>query len=763
CGLGQYELRLNGDKVGDHVMDPGWTDYAKTCLYSTYNVTKQVRGGKNCLGVMLGNGMYHERGERYWKFIGSYGSPKMILCMQIDYEDGTTERIDSDDTWRVATGPITLSSIYGGEDYDARLQQPGWDRPGFDDKNWRKVTLVDGPGGRLVAQSAPPIKIIKIFGPKKVTEPKPGVFVYDLGQNLSGWPKVSVKGPAGASVKITPAEVLEKNGLADQKGSGTPCYFTYTLKGKGTETWHPQFTYYGFRYLQVEAAAPADQADGDKPIVLKIEGQFIRCSAARAGTFACSNPLMNRIYDLIDWSIGSNLQSVLTDCPHREKLGWLEVAHLMGPSIMYNYDVSGLYAKISHDTIDSQNPNGLVPTIAPQYVVFSKMFTESPAWGSAALIVPWQLYQWYGDRRVLKDCYGTMKRYVDYLGSRSQDHIVAHGLGDWYDFPSVKGHNGYAQLTPVSLVDTAMYYEDTRILADTAALLGKTEDARHYKELAETIRKAFNRALFNTKTGQYVAGMPIVPNEVRNKANERLCDPKTNRYTLASQTSQAIPLALGMVESGRVDDVFGHLVADVGRQEHLTAGDVGHRYVLLALAAGGRNDLVYKMHNRTNNPGYGWQLEQGLTSLGEAWDGRSVASMNHCMLGHLQEWFHAELLGIKCDPQTIAYKKIIIRPQVLGDLRWARGEYDSIRGKIAVDWRIEGKTLTLKVTIPANTSATVHVPTSDADKILESGRPAAEVEGIKLIGTTDGAAKYEVGSGCYVFRSPLSDFPPPGK
>ena len=726
CGLGQYELRLNGGKLGDHVLDPGWTNYRKTCLYATYDVTEQTRQGDNCLGVMLGNGMYRVGGGRYVKFTGSFGPPKMILQLRLDFTDGTTSRIASDEDWRIAPGPITFSCIFGGEDYDARLEVPGWDQPGFDDSVWQAATVLDGPGGELVAQSAPPIKVIQAIQPADVSEPAPGLFVYDLGQNFSGRPKVSIKGPAGATVRITPAELLDEKGLANQSASGGPSYFSYTLKGEGIETWHPQFTYYGFRYLQVEGAVPESAPAGDKPVLVKIEGQFTRSSAPRVGRFACSNELFNRIYELVDWAIGSNMQSVLTDCPHREKLGWLEVAHLMGPSIMFNYDVASLYTKITRDTSESQLPSGLVPDIAPEYVVFTVGFRDSPEWGSAAVILPWQLYRWYGDRRVLAERYPTMKRYVDYLGSRAEGHIVSHGLGDWADF--VKGGGvGASQLTPTSLTATAIYYRDVVILARTATILEKPDDAEHYAALAQEIRDAFNRTLF---------------------------DPQTNRYASGSQTSQAMPLVLGLVDPKRVDPVFANLVGELQERDYITAGDVGFRFLLRALAEQGRSDLIYEQNNRNTLPGYGYQIQQGATSLTEAWDGRHVVSHNHCMLGHIQEWFHADLLGIQQDRQSVAFERIVIRPRIVGDLRWARGAYDSIRGTIAVDWQLDGKMLTLKVTVPANTSATIHVPTSDATKVLESGQPAAEAASVTPAGTGDNAAVYHVESGEYVFTAP---------
>ena len=757
CGLGHYELRLNGRKVGEDVLDPGWTDYRKTCLYSSYDVTGLIGSGRNCLGVMLGNGMFHERGWRYVKFVGSFGSPQMILRLKVDFTDGTSQVVASDEAWRVVRGPIVFSSIFGGEDYDGRLERPGWDRVGYDDSGWEKVTVVEGPGGRLRAASAPAIRVIETFSPVAVTEAVPGVFVYDLGQNFSGWPKISVRGPSGATVRIVPSEVLDRDGLVDSRGWGCApgekrhlTYFTYTLKGEGIETWHPQFSYYGFRYLQVEGAVPEGKPGGDLPVVVSIEGQFTRSSSDRVGSFVCSNDLMNTIHRLVDWALGSNLQSIITDCPQREKLGWLEIAHLTAPSTMYSYDAAALYAKVAHDTIDAQQPNGMVPTTAPEYSVFSTEFRDTPEWGSAAVVIPWLLYRWYGDRRVLTECYPAMKRYVDYLTSRARDYIVSYGLGDWSDFPNVEEHMGWAQLTPLSVTGTCIYFHDVSILAQAAELLGKPQEARAYAALAEDIRRAFNRALFNPETNLYACGTKVVPHEVRHDYNRALFDPATDRYVGGSQTSQAMPLALGMVDSDRAEAVLANLVAMVEGQRYVTSGDVGHRFLLRALADGGRSDLVFRLHSRTTGFGYGFQIAQGCTALAEAWDGRHCASMNHGMLGHIQEWFHGDVLGIGAAADAVAFDRIVLRPQVVGDLTWARGHYDSIRGRIAVDWRVDGGWLTLAVTIPANTTAAVCVPTTDAAGVREGGIPADQAEGVTPIG----GARYEIASGRYVFTAP---------
>ena len=720
CGLGFDEVRLNGRKVGDHVLDPGWTNYRKTCLYSTYDVTANIALGRNALGVMLGNGMYNVTGGRYIKFTGSFGPPKLILQLHLEYSDGTSADIGTDETWRVAASPITFSCIYGGEDYDARLEQSGWDKPGFDDKVWQAAAVVDGPGGKLRSQSAPPIKVMKTFKPVKVTEPGPGVYVYDLGQNFSGWPQIKVKGPAGAQVKLIPAELLNPKGFADQAGSGGPCYFLYTLKGDGEETWHPKFTYYGFRYVQVEGATTETAQTAGKPVPLELEGQFVHSSAKVVGEFSCSNPLFNKIHDIILAAVRSNMQSVDTDCPHREKLGWLEVPHLLGPAIMSNFDVATFYTKISDDTAEAQLDNGLVPDIAPEYTVFDGGFRDSPEWGSAAVIVPWLTWRQYGDRKVLEDHYDCMKRYVDYLGTKSKDLIVSHGLGDWCDFGPAP--YGPSQHTPIPLTATAMYFYDAQIVAETARLLGKTTDAEKYAKLAGDIREAFNRAFFHADTGQYATG---------------------------SQASNAIPLVLGLVEPKRAADVLESLVKDVrARGNHLTAGDIGHRFLVQALNQGGRSDVVFDMTNQRDVPSYGSQIEQGATSLTEVWDPKRGFSQNHCMLGHIEEWFYNGLAGIQLDSRTVGFRTFVIKPQVVGDITWVKAHYDSIHGRIVSEWKRENGTLVMDVTVPPNTTATVYVP-ADKDKTVTVDDGADP--SIAPTRRDAAAAVYDVGSGKHRF------------
>ena len=611
CGMGFHEVHLNGRKVGDCVLEPGWTNYRKSRRYSTYDVTKQLVQGHNALGVMLGNGMYNVVGGRYTKFTGSFGPPMLIVQLHIDYADGTSSAIVSDNSWKVAEGPIRFSCIYGGEDYDARKEIAGWDTPGFDDSAWKTATNAVDPGAKLVAESAPPIKVMDEFKPIKVTQPKPGVFVYDLGQNHSGFPQLSVQGPAGATVKMIPGELLEANGLVRQTQSGTPVWFAYTLGGSGREDWRPRFSYYGYRYVQIEGGVPegTPNAPAELPRILDLKGLFVHCSAETVGHFTCSNPKINRVHGIIDAAILSNLQSVLTDCPHREKLGWLEVSHLLAGGVMFNYDLPAFYAKICDDMREAQTADGLVPDIAPEYTVFSGGFRDSPEWGSAYVIDPWHVYQMYGDATVLTKHYEGMKRYVAYLGGKAKAHIVSHGLGDWADY----GPNppGESQLTSHGVTATAVYYQDITLLEQMARLLGKQKDAEKYAKLAGEVRAAFNKAFFHADT---------------------------NRYDRNSQTGNAMPLALGLVSDDRRTPVLENLVNVLRTNgNRVNAGDIGFMYVVHALLDAGRSDVLYDVVCQEEGPGYIWQLKKGATAMTETWDCYPNWSQNHCMLGHVEE------------------------------------------------------------------------------------------------------------------------------
>jgi hypothetical protein len=739
CGLGQYEFSLNGKKVGDDLLTPGWTKYDRTCLYDTRDITTYLKRGKNAVGLELASGMYNVPATRfkppgYQRY--SFGPLQAIAQIRLEYADGSVEIIDTDTNWRVAPGPIVSSSIYSGEDFDARRAQKGWNRIKFDDSKWPSAQIVNGPGGGLKGLScaAPPIRLFEIHQPVSSRAFTNGDLLFDLGQNAAHVPKISVTGPAGSKVRVIPSEL--GNGLASQGSMGeqrrSAIWCDFTKATDGVETWSPKFFYIGCRYLAVERF-PA-KGETQLPAVKSVAGIVVQSASEPVGEFECSNPLFNRIRALVRWAQRSNMMSVMTDCPQREKRGWLEEDHLNGPALRYEFNLAQLFTKMMNDTADSQLANGLVPTTAPEYTIFRDkgqtgdergIFGDSPEWGSAFLLVPWQQYQFDGDLDLLRRHYDGMKRYVDYLASRATNHIVNYGLGDWYDIGPKPP--GIAQLTPISLTAAAFYYYDTWILAQTAALLGKPDEAKQFETRAAEIRTAFN---------------------------EKIYDATNHRYATGSQTANAIPLVMNLCDPTNRAAVLDAIVRDIRvRGNALTAGDVGYRYLLLALAEGGRSDVIFDMNNQSEKPGYGFQLKKGATSLTEAWDAGRGSSQNHFMLGQIQEWFYHDVAGIGGDPAGPGFKKIIIRPQPVGDLTWARASYDSIRGKITSDWKRAGGKFTLNVTIPANTTATVFIPAASVETVTEGGQPAAQSGGVKFLRMENDRAVFEIQSGIFTFRS----------
>ncbi|EHQ30823.1 alpha-L-rhamnosidase [Mucilaginibacter paludis DSM 18603] len=715
-GLGHFEMNLNGKKVGDHFLDAGWVDYQKQALYVSFDITGQIKPGKNAVGVLLGNGFYFTPSGRYRKLTVAYGYPKMICRLLIQYTDGTSADLVSDTSWKATPGPITFSAIYGGEDYDATKEQTGWDQPSFNDKSWSNAIVVSGPKV-LNAQNMEPVKIFNVFTPQKATQIKAGEWVYDLGQNASGIPQISVKGNRGDTVIITPSELLDQDSLVTQKNTGRSHYYRYILKGEGEETWQPRFTYYGFRYLQVNLSA-SKNSSGDLPKIVNIQGLHTRNSAARVGDFSCSSDLFNRTNTLIDWSIKSNMVSILTDCPHREKLGWLEEDHLMGNSLQYNYDIAALCKKIINDMKDAQTPDGLIPEIAPEFTVFDGGFRDSPEWGSNCVLLPWYVYQWYGDKQVLADSYPMMIRYMEYLAKQANNHILSQGLGDWYDIGPK--HPGVSQLTPKGITATAFYYYDLCLLSDIARLLNKPADIKNYTQLAAVVKQAFNNQFFNKETKQYGSG---------------------------SQTANAIAVYMKLVNPDDKAAVVENIVKDLrSRNNSLTAGDIGYRYLLKVLEDEGRSDVIFDMNNHADVPGYGYQLAKGATALTESWQALPSVSNNHFMLGHLMEWFYAGLAGIRPADDVVAYKKIVIRPEIVGDITSANGSYHSVYGSIKSEWVKKDKELDLTVEIPANTTALVYLPVQGASQIIRNGKRMPHVK-IEIA-----RALVNIGSGVYHFK-----------
>ncbi len=727
-GLGHYEASLNGAKVGNEFLAPGWTLYSKTCLYNIHNVTQLLHEGPNALGVIVGNGFFNINREYYRKLVIAFGSPMVKLKLQLEYEDGRVESIISNSDWKTSASPITFSSIYGGEQYDAQLEQDGWDQPGFAENGWKPVVMPDGPDGALKPELASPLQVMQEFSAVKIIQPKPGIYVYDFGQNVSGILRLKTRGEKGKQIRLLPGELLDKNGLINQKASGEPYLLAYTLKGHGEEKWQPRFTYYGARYVQVEGGVPSGESPSPSnlPLLLNLQLLHTRYAGAETGSFQCSNDLFNRIFELIRWGIRGNLASVPTDCPHREKLGWLEQAYLMGPSIFYNYDIYGLYQKLIGDILDSALPNGLAPDIAPEFVPFEEGFRDSPEWGSAAVILPWLMYRWYGDTVAMDRAYPVMTAYVGYLRGKSQGGILSHGLGDWFDLgPKPPGPS---QLTPMGLTATAIYYHDLDLLSQMAKILGKEEDARKYQAQAAGIKQTFNEAFFDATSGVYATG---------------------------SQTSQAMPYCLGLAPEDSREKVVENLVQSIRKNGNaLTAGDIGFHFVLKALEEGGYSPVIFDMNSRSDVPGYGFQLAKGATSLTESWAAREDVSNNHMMLGHLMEWLFSGLAGIRQDKDSTGFRTIVIAPQPVGDIQWTRAKFDSPRGIILSDWKREGARFELKVHIPIGCKAVVALPARRLEDVMESGRPAQESEMVRGIGVREETAQFEIGSGEYDFVVP---------
>ncbi len=703
AGLGQYSAELNDAMVAPDGLHQAWTDYRKTVTFDTWDVKRMLRPGRNRLKVMLGNGMYNvqQTEGRYTKFAGSFGAPMMIAELQVWYADGASEVIASDGSWQAAHGRTVFSSAYGGEDFDARRMED----------DWGEVRVVDGPRGELVSAIAPDVRAARMPGAPVVKAVGEGKVVYDFGQNVAGRPRIKVRGPAGAKLILRPGELLNPDGTVSQKSSGEPQWWSYTLRGGADEVWEPGFGYYGFRYVQAEWV-------GGEGKVLAMEAERVTSNSAVTGRFESSNALLNKIHRLIVEAMYNNEVSLFTDCPHREKLGWIEETHLIASGLMFNNDLRGLYAATVKNIADAQREDGMVPTIAPQYTQFGPkypVYDDSPEWGSASILAAWRAYGFYGDKSLLERNYGVMQRYVRYLEGRAENGIVAYGLGDWYDVGDWEP--GFSHLTTIGVTGTLMLYEDVVVMQKIAALLHRDDDAVRYKALAAKEQAAFNGRFWNAEKGCYDTG---------------------------SQTASAMPLALGVVPADKRAAALEHVIADIrAHRDHVTTGEVGYPYLLRLLMQEGRDDLILAMMLRSDPPSYGSQLARGATALTEAWDANPKNSQDHFMLGGAEEWFYRGLGGIDFDMSR--EERIVIRPAMPVGVDWIRCGFRSRLGKIESDWRRAGGSVTMAVTVPAG--ALVYVPSvKDVEGLDAAG---GRVRSLRVEG---GSTVYRVRAGRYRFR-----------
>jgi len=706
-GLGYYELSCNGQRVGDRVLSPAKSNYRKWVLYDTYDVTAQLRPGKNALGVMLGNGWFNPS-KKWWEpyRLQWFGAKRALVQLHLEYTDGSSQVITSDGSWRTAPGPVLASSVYDGEMYDATQERPGWDEPAFSDSAWRPANVVEPPGGVLVSQLMPPIRVIEHLKPVALTNPKPGVYVFDLGQNFSGWVRLSVAGPRGRRITLRYAEDLLPDGNIDVKSNERALATdVYVMSGKGLERYEPRFTFHGFRYVEV-AGFPG------VPKLENVLGCVVHTACEGTGEFTCDNELINRIHRATRWAQRSNLMGYPMDCPQRdERLGWFGDAAVSMEEAMFNFEMPLFYRQWLDGIRFNQNEmNGDISIVSPRPYIPDE---PDPTWSSAYVLMTWQYYLHYGDRQFLAQEFDAMKRYVDYLGTQATNHILPkYWIGDWGTIVE-----GWKEGEPVSVV-TAFYYYDTVILAKAAGVLGKRPEAEKYTALANQIKTAFNGTYYDAKKRQYEQG---------------------------TQFANAFPLFLGLVEPANQAAVLQNILHDLERcQGHFNVGVLGAKYLIDALTQFGKEDVAYQLVNQTGFPSWAHMLDKGQTTLSEFWDLKG--SHNHVMMGSIDGWFYRTLGGIQPDEARPGFEHILIRPFIPESLAHVRASTQTVRGRVAVEWTKKNGSLELKVTIPANSTAAVYVPATSPKRVQST--PALAPARFEK-----GAAIYEIGSGDYEFHT----------
>ena len=735
-GLGYYEASINGTRVGDRVLDPGWTNYAKRVFYSVYDVTGLLKPGANGLGVMLGNGWYNPLpllmwGNRNLRKELPLGRPCLIAQLRIEGEDGSSTVVASDATWKTRSGPLLRNSVYLGETYDARLEIPGWDAPGLDEAGWSPAVPGPGPGGVLQAQPQPPIRVTARIPAAAITQPKPGVHLVDFGRNFAGWARLRLRAPAGTAVRIRYGELVDKDGglnpmtsVAGQikgkrkngaliGGPGAPEIAeqadVYIARGGGEETYASRFTFHGFRYAEI-SGLPAAPALGD------LEGLALSTDLPSTGEFACSNDLFNRIQEMTRRTFLSNVFSVQSDCPHREKFGYGGDLVATADAFLANFDMQGFYAKAAADWADAARPDGMLTDTAP----FVGIQYCGLAWAMAHPLIQDRLLRHYGDRRLVEEQYGATRRWLDLVARANPGGVISEGLAD---HESLKA-------TPVPALVTPLYAETAGLASRLAGLLGRKDDEARYRDLAAAIGSAYR---------------------------DKVLGAGPDKYAALTQAALAEALELGLVPDGERAAAFKALVAATEGPEgpRLTTGIFGTKFLLAALSRGGRADLACALVDRTSFPGWGHMLDRGATTLWEHWEfSDNTYSHNHPMFGSVSEWFFSWLAGIQPDPDAVGFDRIVFRPQPVVGLAWARASLRTARGEVRSAWRIENGRFMLSVTVPANARAVVYIPGADPAAVREGGKAASAAEGVAFKRVESGSCIFEIGSGRYEFSAP---------
>jgi alpha-L-rhamnosidase len=730
-GLGLSELYLNGRKIGDHVLSPAFAQYDRREFYVTYDVTKNLRPGANGLGVVLGNGRFYGDRSKIYSGTASFGRPELILNLHLEFTDGSVSELVSDPSWKLTTnGPILANNDYDGEEYDARKELRGWSEAGFDDSKWLAAEVASAPGGVLSAEMIQPIRVTGTRKPVWVKEVRPGVFIYDLGQNMAGWCRLHVSGPAGTQVRLRHAETLKPDGtlyLANLRGAKATDY--YTLKGGGRETWEPRFITHGFRFVEVTGFP-------GKPDLNSIEGRVVNDDLPVAGNFLCSSELINRIYTNIVRGTRGNYRSIPTDCPQRdERQGWLGDRSEECKGEAYLFDIAPLYAKWRQDMSDDQREDGHIPDVVPS---FWPVHNDDVTWPSSAIIIPEALRRQFGDTLSLGRDYASAKRWIEHMLIHADHNLISKdSYGDWCVPPeeaTLIHSKDPARQTDKTLLATSYFYHDLRLMETYATLLGKTEEAAHWGRLAAEMGDAFNERFLDRAKGQYSNG---------------------------TQTSCVLPLAFGLVPEDMKVKIFAHLVDKIENETHghIGTGLIGGQYLNRVLSDNGRPDLAWTMASQKDYPSWGYMVEQGATTIWELWNGNTadptMNSGNHVMLiGDLVVWLHEYLAGIAPDDAEPGFKHIIMRPTPVGDLTFVKATHRSPYGLISSEWHRDGNRFDWRIEVPPNSTATVYAPNlSHQGRAMETSRIRGAGKEATLLASDASTTVFSVGSGKYHFVS----------
>ncbi len=704
-GLGHFELSVNGKRVGTSLINQPWSQYNKTIYWQEFDLAGLLTVGENVIGAQLGNsfwrvGAANDTG-RYVKTDAmpdfSGGVPYLFrLEGTVAMDDGSVLGIRSDKDWKWHESPLTFSNIYAGEDYDARRQQKGWDSPGFDAASWHPVEVVTPPGAAIEPYTGPPIQAFEVFAPTEIKNPRPGEYTYVFPQNSSALVRFTVEGDAGKTFRMKPCEYMDSTGAVKFTytwGTKKDIWHDYTLRGGGPESHQILFCYEGCQYVGVTGAVPAGSPNPDHlPVIRAMELVHVRAANAIVGTFESSSTLQNRAHHMIDWSIRSNMNYVATDCPHREKNGWQEENWHMGGAMSYRFDVRTWFTKIARDVRDTQLPDGHVPTNCPNYLIALPphgYWNEAPEWGISSVLIPWHIYEWYGDASVLKANYASMKLFVDYLSSQAADGIITSNLGDWCDYGHGKG-DGPSVWTPNEVSGTAIWALGAKTLARAASVLNDRGDARRYEALYRQIRADFQRHFYDATT-------------------------KTIKNHGSCQGGNSVALSVGLVPEKDRPAVLGAIIDDLEkRQWQQTVGEVLQIFFVRSLAEGGRNDVLHRVYSRENRGSYGFMVNQGFTSLPESWDARpgTGMSMNHFMMGHLMEWQYAYVAGIRQKPGSTGWRHVLIAPNP-GALEFVRSTFTAPTGTFAVAWTKKGKKFEITIDAPRGVKTEAILPNGE--------------------------------------------------